>query len=89
MRYWYDKEFECIVCEPNCADEWMRHIWEVGLDYDGCNTVKSLQELVDELIKYSIKARDCLYDGKIFEDKEESARSREAAMEERKRWENA
>lgn len=87
MRFWYDKEFKCIVCEPNCAEEWMMHIWEVGCGYDGCYTVESLQGLVDELIEYSHKARQCLYDGKIFEDEAESARSLEEAKEERKKCE--
>ena len=50
MKYWYDKEFDAIVCEPNSADEWLWQLWAVGLDYDGCNSVKSLQELVDELV---------------------------------------
>lgn len=89
MKYWYDKEFKGVVCEPNCADEWLWHIWAVGLDYDGCNTVKSLQELVDELIDMAQKARECLHDGKLFENKDESNRSYEEAQEERKRWENA
>jgi hypothetical protein len=89
MRYWYDKEFECIVCEPNCVDEWLELIWQVGVDYDGCNSVESLKELIDELIEMSQNARYCLEDGKLFEDKEESRRSREEAVMERKRCENA
>ena len=88
MKYWYDKEFKGVVCAPNCADEWMRQIWEIGFDYDGCNTVKSLQELVDELVEMSVKARECLYNGKLFEDREESVRSYEAAQAERKRCED-
>ena len=31
-----------------------RHlIWALGVDYDGCNTVKSLKELIDELVSYT------------------------------------
>lgn len=31
-----------------------RHlIWALGYDYDGCNTVKSLKELIDELVSYT------------------------------------
>lgn len=88
MRYWYDKEFKGVVCEPNCADEWLWQLWAIGLDYDGCNTVEGLKELVDELVDMAKKARECLYDGKLFEDKEESARSYEEAQEERKRCED-
>ena len=88
MKHWYDKEFKGIVCEPNCADEWLELLWEIALDYDGCRTVESLQELIDELVEISKKARTCLYDGKLFEDKEESAKSYEKAKEERKRCED-
>ena len=28
-------------------------IWAIGCDYDGCNTVKSLKELIDELVSYT------------------------------------
>lgn len=89
MKHWYDKEFQCIVCEPDCVDEWLWHIWAIGLDYDGCNTVESLKELVDELVDMALKARNCLHDGKLFEDKNESSRSLEEAHCERKRCENA
>ena len=85
MKYWYDKEFKGIICEPNCADEWLELLWDIGLDYDGCNTVESLKGLVDELMEMSTKARECLYDGKIFRDKEESSKSYEEAHKERER----
>ena len=85
MKHWYDKEFKGVICEPDSADEWMKQIWEVGCDYDGCETVESLKGLVGELIDYSFKARDCLEVGKIFEDKEESERSLIAAYAERDR----
>lgn len=89
MKHWYDKEFEAIVCEPNCVDEWLWQLWAIGFDYDGCNTVESLKKLIDELVDMSKKARECLHDGKLFEDKEESARSYAAAREERDRCEDA
>lgn len=88
MEYRYDKQFKGIVCRPNSADEWMELIWDVGCDYDGCNSVESLKGLVDELVEMSQKARECLMDGKIFYNEEESQRSREEAIMERKRCEN-
>ena len=88
MRYWYDKEFKGVVCAPNCAEEWMEYIFDVGCGYDGCNTVESLQGLVDELIEASQNARKCLKNGKIFYDEEEDKRSREEAIMERKRCED-
>lgn len=89
MKHWYDKEWGAIVCEPDSADEWLWHIWAIGVDYDGCHNVEDLKSLIDELVVMANKARECLYDGKIFKDEEASARSYEAAREERKRWENA
>ena len=88
MKHWYDKEFGAVICEPDSADEWLFQLWAVGLDYDGCRSAEELRGLVDELVEMSIKARDCLYDGKIFKDEESSTRSYEAAREERKRWVN-
>ena len=88
MKYWYDKEFKGIVCEPNCAEEWLGLICEVAMGYDGCTTVKSLEGLVDELVDMTKKAYYCLHDGKIFEDKEESMRSHEEAQKECERYED-
>lgn len=89
MKHWYDKEFGAVICEPDSADEWLFQLWAVGLDYDGCSSAEELRGLVDELIKMALNARECLYDGKIFKDEEASARSWEAAKNERMRWENA
>lgn len=89
MKYWYDKEFKGIICEPNCADEWLELIWDIGVGYDGCNTVESLKALVDELMEMSTKARNCLHDGQLFKNIEEDSKSYKAAQEERKRWEDA
>lgn len=83
MKYWYDKTFRGVICEPDCADEWIDLIWQVGCDYDGCNTIESLKRLIDELIKYSINAGKCLRDGKIFTDEAESEKSYFAAHFER------
>lgn len=88
MKYWYDKEFKGVVCEPNCAEEWLGLICEVAMDYDGCTTVKSLEGLVDEIVDMTKKAYNCLYDGKIFEDKEETIRSLEEARVDKERWKN-
>lgn len=65
MKHWIDKESGCNMCEPNCAEEWCRMIWEVGYDYDGCKTVESLKSLVDELIEMGNKAFDCIQEGKV------------------------
>jgi DNA-directed RNA polymerase subunit RPC12/RpoP len=36
-----------------------RHlIWAIGHDYDGCNRVESLKELIDELVSYTQLPRE-------------------------------
>ena len=85
MRYWYDKEFQGVICEPDSADEWLELLWDISVGYDGCNTVDSLQGLVDELVEISTKARTCLNDGKLFKNKEESEMSLIAARAEQER----
>lgn len=85
MKYWYDKEFKGVICEPDSTDEWLELLWQIGLGYDGCNTVDSLQGLVDELMEISTKARACLHDGKLFKNKEESEMSLLAARAEQER----
>ena len=71
MRYWIDEESGIRMSEPDCCDEWLSMIWMVGVDYDGCITVTEFKRLIDELIKMSEKARDCLQNGRLFP--EESA----------------
>ena len=40
-----------------------RHlIWALGVYYDGCNTVKSLKELIDELVSYTQLPREQIPD---------------------------
>lgn len=85
MKYWYDKEFKGVICEPNCAEEWLGLICDIAVGYDGCTTVNSLEGLVDEMVEMTKKAYYCLYDGNIFEDKEESLRSRLAARAEQEK----
>lgn len=66
MKFWKDKETGITMCEPDCAEEWLQLIWEVAVDYDGCNTVESLKELIDEIVQYSQNARVCLRRNELF-----------------------
>ena len=89
MKYRYDKEFDGVICEPNCADEWMELIQDIAWGYDNCSSTESLKELIDEMVDAAGWARSCLDEGKIFEDRIEESKSYEAAQAERKRWKNA
>ena len=66
MKYWNDKETGIRMCEPDCVDEWLFHIWAIACDYDGCSTVDEFKDLVDEIIEMSQHARNCLWDNKLF-----------------------
>ena len=66
MRYWYDEEFDVKMCEPDCVDEWLFDIWAIGCDYDGERTVEGLKKCIDYLVEMSKKARECLWDNKLF-----------------------
>lgn len=41
-------------------------IWGIGYDYDGCNTVESLKDLIDELVDMTKEAMVCLRNGHLF-----------------------
>ena len=66
MRSWTDEESGINMYEPDCVDEWLWHIWAIGFDYDGYHKAEDLKELIDELIDMSKRARECLWDGKLF-----------------------
>lgn len=66
MRSWIDEETGTKWCEPDCVDEYLFSIWAHGHDYDGANTVEDLRLLVKQLVYWGQKARDCLWDGKLF-----------------------
>lgn len=82
MKYWYDKEFKGVICEPDSADEWMEHIEDIAFDYDECETIESLRRLIDKIIEITAKARICLIENKIFKNVEEDNKSLIAAFAE-------
>lgn len=66
MRSWTDEETGTKMCEPDCVDEWLWDIWAIGVDYDGCHNVEDLKGFVDELVDMANKARECLWENKLF-----------------------
>jgi len=50
----------------NCVDEILYLIWAIGCDKDGCVSKKDLEELIDEIVQMSIRARECLWKGRLF-----------------------
>lgn len=68
MRKIYDEELKINFYEPDCVEEWLELIWDIGADYDGCYTVESLQSLIDEQMEMVSRARRCLRDGAIYVD---------------------
>lgn len=52
---------------PDSVEEWLQVIVMIACDYDGYNTVNELKSLIDELVEYANKARDCLKENKLYE----------------------
>ena len=66
MITWTD-ENNIKWCDANCVDEFLHLIWAIGVDYDGNKgNLEGMEQLVDELIEMAQKARECLYDGKLW-----------------------
>ena len=65
MKYWTSED-GIKMCEPDCVDEWLWHIWAIGVDYDGCHTTDEFKRLVDELVDMANKAREFLWSNKLF-----------------------
>lgn len=68
MRRWIDEKTGLTMCESDCVDEYLYNIWAIGVDYDGCQSEESLKNLVDELVDMAKKARECLWQNKLFGD---------------------
>lgn len=71
----YKWELNGITTTPNCTEEYLDLIYDISIDYDGCNTVESLKELIDEMVDLTKKAKQCLEQGKIKADKEADLKS--------------
>lgn len=66
MKFWTDEVSGTRIAESDCVDEWLFDIWAIGVDYDGYHTAEDLKKLIDELVEMANKARECLWDGKLF-----------------------
>jgi hypothetical protein len=66
MKRWIDEKTGTPLCEADCVDEWLFDIWAIGVDYDGYHTAEDLKKLIDELVDMANKARNCLWEGKLF-----------------------
>lgn len=82
----YKRELNGITAAPNCTEEYLDLIYDISVDYDGCNTVESLKELIDEMVDLTKKAKQCLKQGKIKVDKEADLRSWRLAEKQSKQF---
>ena len=67
MRTWINDQDVHKMCEPDCVDEWLSDIYNIGYDYDGYRDAKNLMEIIDELLEMVHKAQDCLWHGQLFD----------------------
>lgn len=82
----YKWELYGITATPNCTEEYLDLIYDISVDYDGCNTVESLKELIDEMVDLTKKAKQCLKQGKIKVDKEADLKSWRLAEKQSKQF---
>lgn len=47
-------------------EKYLELICDLGYDYDGCNTIESLKELVDELVHFASLGRVCCINEPIY-----------------------
>lgn len=48
-------------------EKYLELIIDLGFDYDGCNTIESLKELINELVHYAKLGRVCNITEPIYE----------------------
>jgi hypothetical protein len=70
MKRVYDEKLNIYFDEPECVDEWLELMWDIGCDYDGYDSVRGLKYLIDELVEMSKEARKCLRENKLFPSEE-------------------
>lgn len=68
MKKIYDEEFNIIGYEPDCVEEWLELIYEIGYNFYEHDTVDELKMLVAELMDMVLKTCRCLRNGDIYSD---------------------
>lgn len=68
MKKIYNKELQTTYYEPDCVEEWLELIYDIGYDCNGHNTVDGLKVLIGELMDMVLRACNCLRDGKVYVD---------------------
>lgn len=54
-------------CDANSVDEFLHLIWAIGVDYDGNEgSLIGMEALVNKIVEMAQKARNCLYEGKLW-----------------------
>lgn len=66
MKYFYDPSEKEVFCADNNAEECLRTIRLLALDYDGRNSADELKELIDEFSTIADTALDYLFMHRIF-----------------------
>lgn len=69
MKELHDEKFGTSYTSE-CADEWLVLIHDIAIGYDGCRSEESLKALIDEMVEYVGNARECMKQGKLYNDDE-------------------
>ena len=69
MKFKYNSRVKCMTCEPDCAIEALETLRAIAIGYDGMDdSIESMKQLVDELVRYAGDAIDFINSGKIYFD---------------------
>lgn len=82
MKYRYDKNTKAIVSTPDCTEEYLDLIWDMAY----CQELVSEQELkklIEEIKRYTIKAKACIKANQIRPNVELNIERRRKAEQEK------
>ena len=68
MKRIYNEELQKTYYEPDCVEEWIELIYEIGYDCDRYETVDDFKTLIGDLLEMVLRAGKCLRDGDIYSD---------------------
>ena len=82
MKYRYDKKTKAIVSTPDCTEEYLDLIWDIAYIQELVSE-QELRELIEEIKRYTIKAKACIKANQIRSNVELNIERRRKAEQEK------
>ena len=81
-KYRYDKKTKAIVSTPDCTEEYLDLIWDIAYIQELVSE-QELRELIEEIKRYTIKAKACIKANQIRSNVELNIERRRKAEQEK------